>query len=197
MAEIVNLSGLRKRKARAEAEHRAAENRARFGRTKGAKLKEKLEAARARSGLEEKRLDEQARAPFALKGLDHVVLRYRDVARGVRFYCTVLGCGIEKVQAEIGLTQLRAGSTLIDLVDVAGKLGRAGGAAPGRDGRNLDHFCLQIAPWDADAIARHLRAHGIEPGRVERRYGAEGYGPSIYLDDPEGNQIELKGPPER
>ncbi len=133
-------------------------------------------------------------APFAIKGLDHVVLRYRDVAQGVRFYCEVLGCTIEKVQPAFGLTQLRAGSSLIDLVDVTGKIGRAGGAAPGNEARNMDHFCLRIEPWDAGAIARHLAAHGIAAGEVASRYGAEGEGPSLYLHDPEGNQVELKGP---
>ena len=135
-------------------------------------------------------------APFAIKGLDHVVLRYREVARGVRFYCDVLGCTVEKVRPEIGLTQLRAGSALIDLIDVASEAGRAGGAAPGREGRNLDHFCLRVEPWDGAAIRAHLAAMGFPAGEVASRYGADGQGPSIYLHDPEGNQIELKGPPE-
>ena len=91
--------------------------------------------------------------------------------------------------------QLRAGRSLVDLVDVAGKLGRAGGAPPGRDGRNMDHLCLRVDPFDADAIAAHLRAHGVTPGEVDSRYGAEGEGPSMYISDPEGNAVELKGPP--
>lgn len=134
-------------------------------------------------------------APFAIKGLDHVVLRYREVERGVRFYCEVLGCTLEMRQEAIGLVQLRAGSTLIDLVDIAGKIGREGGAPPGREGRNMDHLCLRIEPFDAAAIAAHLRAHGVEPGEVMPRFGADGKGPSLYLDDPEGNRVELKGPP--
>ncbi|HEY6335630.1 MAG TPA: VOC family protein [Alphaproteobacteria bacterium] len=135
--------------------------------------------------------------PFAIRGLDHVVLRVRDAARVERFYREVLGCAIEKIQAELGLTQLRAGAALIDLVDVHGKIGREGGAAAGREGRNMDHFCLRIEPFDPPAIAAHLRAHGIDPGDVQPRFGADGEGPSIYLDDPEGNRVELKGPPSR
>jgi catechol 2,3-dioxygenase-like lactoylglutathione lyase family enzyme len=135
--------------------------------------------------------------PFAIRGLDHVVLRVRDAARVERFYREVLGCTVEKIQAELGLTQLRAGTALIDLVDVQGKIGREGGAAAGREGRNMDHFCLRIDPFDPGAIAAHLRAHGIEPGDVLPRFGADGEGPSIYLDDPEGNRVELKGPPSR
>jgi catechol 2,3-dioxygenase-like lactoylglutathione lyase family enzyme len=133
--------------------------------------------------------------PFAIKGLDHVVLRYREVERGVRFYCEVLGCTVDMRQDALGLVQLRAGSTLIDLVDVEGKIGREGGAAPGREGHNMDHLCLRIDPFDAAAIADHLRAHGVEPGVVAPRFGADGRGPSLYIDDPEGNRVELKGPP--
>lgn len=131
-----------------------------------------------------------------IKAIDHVVIRARDVARMVAFYRDVLGCPLELVQEEIGLWQLRAGSGLIDLVDVAGRLGRQGGAPPGAEGRNVDHFCLQVAPFDADAILAHLSAHDVKAEPPARRYGAEGYGPSIYLWDPEGNQVELKGPPD-
>lgn len=133
--------------------------------------------------------------PFRLLHLDHVVLRVRDRQAVQRFYCEVLGCTVEKVQDELGLWQLRAGTALIDLVAVDGKLGREGGAAPGREGRNLDHVCLRVEPFDADAIRAHLRAHGIEAGEPASRYGADGQGPSIYVADPEGNVVELKGPP--
>lgn len=114
-----------------------------------------------------------------------------------RFYCEVLGCRVEKDQPTIGLLQLRAGRSLIDLVDVAGKLGQMGGAAPGREARNMDHLCLRIEPFDAVAIASHLAAHGVTPGEVVSRYGAEGEGPSMYIEDPEHNTVELKGPPLR
>jgi catechol 2,3-dioxygenase-like lactoylglutathione lyase family enzyme len=82
----------------------------------------------------------------------------------------------------------------LDLVPVAGKLGRAGGAAPGREGRNVDHFCFRVEPFDEAEIRRELRAHGVEAGPVESRYGAEGEGWSLYVTDPEGNVVELKGP---
>lgn len=134
------------------------------------------------------------RPPIAVKGIDHVVLRVRDVERMVRFYGEVLGCAVERRQEELGLIQLRAGRSLIDLVDVAGRLGRDGGAAPGPEGRNMDHLCLRVEPFDAEAIRGHLAAHGVTPGEVAGRYGAEGEGPSIYLEDPEGNRLELKGP---
>jgi glyoxylase I family protein len=134
-------------------------------------------------------------APFLIRGLDHLVLRVRDLDRMVRFYCDVLGCRMERVQAEIGLTQIRAGGSLIDLVTIDGKLGRMGGAAPGKEGRNLDHFCVTIEGYDEAGIRAYLTAHGVEVGEAGSRYGAEGEGPSLYISDPEGNVVELKGPP--
>ncbi len=131
-----------------------------------------------------------------IREIDHIVLRVVGLDTMLRFYCDVLGCTIERRQDSIGLTQLRAGRSLVDLVPVDGKLGRAGGAPPGKQGRNLDHFCLRVDPFDADDIRRHLGAHGVEVGAVESRNGAEGEGPSIYISDPEGNVIELKGPPD-
>lgn len=130
-----------------------------------------------------------------IREIDHVVLRVTDLDAMLRFYMQVLGCPLERSQTEIGLYQLRAGRSLIDLVPVSGKLGQAGGAAPGREGRNMDHLCLRVDPFEPQAIRRHLAEHGIESGDVAMRYGAEGEGPSIYLTDPEGNTVELKGPP--
>jgi len=129
-----------------------------------------------------------------VREIDHVVLRVADLDRAIAFYLDVPGCAVERRQDEIGLVQLRAGRSLIDLVPVAGPLGRAGGAAPGKEGRNLDHFCLRVDPFDEAAIRSHLRKHGIDGGPLAVRYGAEGEGPSLYLDDPEGNVVELKGP---
>jgi hypothetical protein len=93
------------------------------------------------------------------------------------------------------LTQLRAGRSLIDLVTVDGKLGREGGGAPGREGRNMDHLCLRLDPFDGEAIREYLASKKIPAGEISSRYGAEGEGPSIYINDPEGNMVELKGPP--
>lgn len=129
--------------------------------------------------------------------IDHVVFRVRDVPAMLRFYEQVLGARVERTLEQYGLYQIRAGNALIDLVDVEGKLGREGGDAPGTGRRNVDHVCLQVLPWDGEAILAHLAAHGIAEARISTRYGAQGFGPSIYIADPEGNTIELKGPPER
>jgi catechol 2,3-dioxygenase-like lactoylglutathione lyase family enzyme len=132
-----------------------------------------------------------------LREIDHLVLRVADLERMLAFYCGLLGCTVERRVEALGLVQLRAGRSILDLVPVDGELGRAGGAAPGREGRNLDHFCFRVEPWDEAQIRRDLAAHGIQAGPAESRYGAEGAGPSIYVTDPEGNVVELKGPPER
>ena len=131
---------------------------------------------------------------FAIRFIDHIVLRVVDPDAMVHFYCAGLGCTLEKRQDDIGLIQLRAGQALIDLVPIAGALGRAGGAAPAPDGRNVDHFCLRVDPFDPVAIRAQLAPFGVAIGEVARRYGAEGHGPSIYVTDPEGNTVELKGP---
>lgn len=128
-----------------------------------------------------------------IRGLDHVVLRVSDMARSLQFYCGALGCTEERRIEALGLIQLRAGESLIDLVDLSGPLGRAGGAAPGEGGRNMDHFAVKVANFDADAIRAQLAAAGIETGDVAERYGADGNGPSMYIRDPDGNVVELKG----
>jgi catechol 2,3-dioxygenase-like lactoylglutathione lyase family enzyme len=130
-----------------------------------------------------------------IREIDHIVLRVSDLDRMIAFYGQVLGCEVVRRQDEIGLVQLRAGSSLVDLVPVDGKLGKAGGAAPGREGRNLDHVCFRVEPFDEGAIRRHLEACGVAAGPAAPRFGAEGEGPSIYIEDPEHNTIELKGPP--
>ena len=134
------------------------------------------------------------KAPFEMLGLDHVVLRIRDLEKMRAFYCDVLGCTVEDHDTDLGLFQVRAGAQLIDLVPISGKMGGAGGAAPSRDSHNMDHFAIQIEPYDDDAIREYLGAHGVELGETRIRGGAEGEGPAIYIKDPEGNTVELKGP---
>lgn len=138
-----------------------------------------------------------ARVPFTLVGLDHVVLRVRDMQSMIAFYCDVLGCTLEREVAEFGLVQLRAGASLIDFVDVEGKIGRAGGPAPGEGARNVDHYCLRIDGFEEEALTAYLAEAGVPLGEIGMRYGADGTGPSLYISDPEGNTVELKGAPVR
>ena len=134
--------------------------------------------------------------PFRLRALDHIVLRIRDLDASLAFYRDALGCTLDKVQDKIGLWQVRAGTSLIDLIPLDGPLGRIGGAGPEKERRNVDHFAIQIAPFDETAIRAHLAAQGVTITDSGRRYGAEGDGPSIYALDPDGNTVELKGPTE-
>jgi glyoxylase I family protein len=121
---------------------------------------------------------------FRVERIDHVVLRVRDLAAMVRFYEQALGFKVERTLDRIKLVQLRAGASLLDLIE---------GERP-TQGANMDHLAFQVVPFDRDAIASRLSALGIAVGETQERYGAEGTGPSVYFDDPEGNQIELKGP---
>lgn len=131
-----------------------------------------------------------------IKRLDHLVIRAQDAETMIKFYCDVLRCTVERHSSfEFGLVQLRAGNSLIDIVRVDSELGRKGGAAPGKQGRNMDHFCVRLEPFKEETIREHLAQHGVVGSKLETRYGAEGKGPSIYIQDPEGNTIELKGPP--
>lgn len=134
--------------------------------------------------------------PIHIRGLDHVVIRANDAPRLIAFYGDVLGCAIERDESAIGLVQLRAGIALIDIVAVDSTLGREGGDPPTPQGNNMDHFCVQIDPWDPDAIRAHLSEHGVDAPEPVSRYGALGRGPSIYIKDPEGNVVELKGDPD-
>ena len=131
--------------------------------------------------------------PIEVRGLDHVVLRVEDLAASLRFYRDVLGLPIER-ELDMGLVQLRAGAALIDLVPVNSRLGRLGGPPAGANGFNMDHFALELARFDTAAIFAYLDAHGVAHGGVDQRYGAQGTGPSIYVKDPDGNTVELKGP---
>ena len=132
---------------------------------------------------------------ISIREIDHLVLRTEHLEAMIAFYTGVLGMAVERRVDGIGLVQLRAGRSLVDLVPVSGELGRKGGAAPGAEGRNLDHFCVRVDPFDEAAIRAQLTALGVEAGPTEQRYGAEGSGPSMYIQDPDGNTVELKGPP--
>lgn len=133
--------------------------------------------------------------PFAVQRIDHVVFRVGDLRRSIEFYRSVLGCEVVRQREHLGLVHLRAGASMIDLVSVDGTLGSRGGAAPGKEARNVDHLCLRIEPFDESGLVAHLARHGLAPhGRAEVNFGAEGDGPSLYFADPDGNMIELKGP---
>ena len=118
---------------------------------------------------------------LTIRGIDHVVLRVGDIERMRKFYCEVLGAQHVAYRPEFGMSHLRIGAAMIDLVKGE------------RNGTNMDHFCLRVEPFDQQAIVAHLEKHGVEVGKIRNRFGAEGNGVSIYLTDPEGNTVEQKG----
>lgn len=130
--------------------------------------------------------------PFRLLGIDHIVLRAVDAPRLVDFYITALGCTMQWERSELGLYHLRAGSALLDIVSIDGPLGVSGVAATEGTGRNVDHVCFQIDAIEPEALGKHLREFGLEMDEPKTRFGAQGFGLSVYLQDPEGNGIELK-----
>ncbi|MEQ8954972.1 MAG: VOC family protein [Gammaproteobacteria bacterium] len=124
--------------------------------------------------------------------IDHIVLRTGDMAAMLKFYRDLLGCELERELPELGLKQLRAGSSLIDLVDVDSQLGALGGGPPRQDGRNMDHLCLLVEHRSEAELGDYLRSNGISVPEFADRYGATGHGRSVYIEDPEGNTVELK-----
>lgn len=128
--------------------------------------------------------------PFHIAGLDHIVLRVADLKASLQFYVDVLGCQLERELPDLGLYQLRAGRQLIDLVTIGSRLG--GEAEVSADGRNQDHFCLTIEEFDEASLRDWLSSHGVNASEAAERYGAEGYGLSVYIQDPDNNTVELK-----
>jgi catechol 2,3-dioxygenase-like lactoylglutathione lyase family enzyme len=129
-------------------------------------------------------------AKIQIRKIDHLVLRVRDIDAMRAFYCDVLGAEHIAYRPKFGMSHLRVGESIIDLVEVD----KRGIPAPAAGGLNLDHFCLRVEPFDQEAIVAHLERHNVALGPIRERYGAEGNGISIYLTDPEGNTVELKGP---
>jgi glyoxylase I family protein len=131
--------------------------------------------------------------PFALEGIDHIVLLVDDMAAAQGFYCGVIGCTVENALPQYGMLQLRTGAALIDLVDISAE-GGAWARPPAPGGRNLHHVCIATGPWDEAAMRAHLAAHDVAIVEEGIRGGARGEGLSFYVKDPAGNVLELKGP---
>ena len=125
---------------------------------------------------------------FELERLDHLVLRTNDAERLIEFYCG-LGCRVVRRVERMNLIQLAAGASMIDIIGTE--------VSDSEQGRNLDHFALRVSPFDREAILEYCTANGIPAEAPEfPLLGADGYGPAVYIEDPDGNRVELKGPPE-
>ena len=134
--------------------------------------------------------------PIRITKLDHVVLRVADIEKSIRFYRDILGCPEARTRPDTGLYQYQAGASMIDLVPLDSPAGQSSGYGPPSRGRNMEHFALTVAAFDEPALRGYLERNGVKIIKAGRRFGAEGYGPSIYIEDPDGNEVELKGPPE-
>ncbi|MFA0814104.1 VOC family protein [Microbulbifer epialgicus] len=130
---------------------------------------------------------------FEIANIDHLVLRTDNIEKMLQFYTQVLGCHVEReTPRETGLIQLRAGSSLIDLVATDSRLGRIGGGPPTKTENNMDHFCLQIKNISEEKLLDHLAKFGVDGGGFSSRYGAQGLGNSLYINDPDENIVELR-----
>jgi glyoxylase I family protein len=133
--------------------------------------------------------------PFTLVGLDHVVFLVDDMARAVDFYARVLGCTPGYSYPKLGMEQVWCGAALIVLWDITHP-GAAAAVPPVAGGRNVDHVCIATSTFDHAAMRAHLAAQGVEIEREAFHGGARGMGHSVYIRDPWGNRLELKGPAE-
>ncbi|MBR9884169.1 MAG: VOC family protein [Oceanospirillales bacterium] len=128
-----------------------------------------------------------------IEGIDHIVLRTGQIDAMLAFYIDLLGCTLERdTGPETGLVQLRAGNALIDIVRVDSELGRVGGGVPTEKDNNLDHLCLRLEPISEQALGDYLKSAGVAMSSFEERYGVEGFGQSVYIQDPDGNTVELR-----
>jgi glyoxylase I family protein len=131
--------------------------------------------------------------PFTLVGIDHIVLLVTDMDRAMRFYGEVLGCQPGYSYPQYAMEQVWCGSALIVLLDTS-KTEGAWARPEVAGGRNMDHVCIALSPFDHDALRAHLAAHDVEIVEEAFHGGARGMGNSFYVLDPFGNKLELKGP---
>ena len=141
--------------------------------------------------------------PIDVFGIDHVVLFVDDLEGMADWYETVLGCRVAKHNEKFKMIHLDAGSALIDLVDKTGPLGNNKSKSKNENENDtadtnnsyqkMDHICLGLTSFDEPAIRDHLSSHGVTiTTELGVRYGKNGYGESIYFEDPEGTRIEIK-----
>jgi catechol 2,3-dioxygenase-like lactoylglutathione lyase family enzyme len=130
---------------------------------------------------------------FAIRGIDHIVLAVADVERSLAFYHGILGLPVER-EAEWRAGRVGFPSVRVDdhfIIDLFQR--PADAPAPGPGQHNLNHFCLVTDEADLAAVRRDLEARGVAVLRGPvARWGAQGEALSVYLHDPDGNEVEIR-----
>jgi catechol 2,3-dioxygenase-like lactoylglutathione lyase family enzyme len=115
-------------------------------------------------------------------GVSELVLEVADLASSEAFYAGVLGFPVvERWEGREAIWVMAGERTRIGLWRP--QVGLAGG----RGGTHV-HFALHIDEADYDAAVERLREHGKT---VEEISFSESHGRSVYVDDPDGNVVEL------
>jgi len=121
-------------------------------------------------------------AGIPVTGVSELVLEVTDLDASERFYSDVLGFPVVERWPDRGAVWVMAGErTRIGLWRP--QVGLAGG----RGGAHV-HYAMKISDDDFEAAVARLRARGQEVEVIEF---SERYGRAAYVDDPDGNVVEL------
>jgi len=135
-----------------------------------------------------------SKPPFSLLGIDHIVFLIDDMPNALKFYGEVLGCQPGYSYPKIGMEQLWCGNALIVLSDTTHPSAKSK-IPPAKGRSNIDHVCINLSPIEVPDLIAHLNAHNVQIDATAFHGGARGMGNSVYIQDPFGNRLELKGPP--
>ncbi|MEW2288765.1 VOC family protein [Streptomyces sp. NPDC047841] len=117
---------------------------------------------------------------------DHLVLNVADIERSLAFYTGPLGLQPVRVKewrdGKVSFPSVRVSpTTIIDLVKAPAERAK---------GSNVDHICLVVEPLDWQRVIDSGVFTVLDgPGK---RFGAQGVADSLYVQDPDGNTVELR-----
>jgi len=124
-----------------------------------------------------------------IKGLGEIALRVHDLDAMRRFYEHVIGLQLLKRFDEAAFFKLADGfgghTQVLALFDRSAQPGYAGLNAATT---TVDHIAFEIGRADFDAEVRRLQGLGLA---VETAEHAWVHWRSLYVNDPEGNTVEL------
>jgi catechol-2,3-dioxygenase len=124
----------------------------------------------------------------AIRGISEIVLWAHDGPALVRFYRDVMGLTVISPPERANPIFLQAGPGQAGIPQMIVVVQLPAGAAPFVPPRTLHHLAFEVAPEDFDAEKARLESLGFK-----LRSGQHPVIPSrtMYLDDPEGNEVEL------